>query len=138
MSELNLIPDGWKVIKLGDYFEFSKKPKNLKIAENELIPFIPMDIIPEDNREIINWQYKTFAEISSGTFVYRHDLIVAKITPSFENGKQVILCNLPTSYGYATTEAWALHSVSEDANTEYLCNFLKIAEVRKGPASTME
>ncbi len=72
------------------------------------------------------------------TFVFKNDLIIAKITPSLENGKQAILYNLPTDYGYATTEVWALHPKEDRVTVEYLYNYLKIQTVRTIMASKME
>jgi len=138
MTEVGLIPKDWAVSNVGTLFEFSKKPRSLSIPENELIPFIPMELIRDDNKLIQGWINKKSSEISSGTFVFKNDLIIAKITPSFENGKQAILYNLPKDYGYATTEVWALHSKNNNANSEYLFNYIKIPEVRIRLASKMD
>ena len=109
MTEVGLIPKDWAVSNVGTLFEFSKKPRSLSIPENELIPFIPMELIRDDNKLIQGWINKKSSEISSGTFVFKNDLIIAKITPSFENGKQAILYNLPKDYGYATTAVSYTH-----------------------------
>ena len=65
-------------------------------------------------------------------------MIVAKITPSFENGKQAILSELPADFGYATTEIWTLHPKNEKAIVEQLYNYLKITSIRRDLASKME
>ena len=98
-TEIGGIPEEWGVVRLGDIFEFSRKPRSFAMGKKQKIPFIPMEFISEDKERVNGWQIKTFSEISSGTFVFKKDLIVAKITPSFENGKQAILDNLPADYG---------------------------------------
>ncbi len=136
-TEIGKIPEGWEVVKVKDVFEFSKKPRDLEIKDDDEIPFIPMELIPEANKSA-KWQLKRYSEILSGTFVFKNDLIVAKITPCFENGKQAILSNLPTKYAYATTEVWALHPKNEKVINEHLYEILKIPEVRINLAGKME
>jgi len=62
---------------------------------------------------------------------------VAKITPSFENGKQCIVNNFPTDFGYATTEVWPLHETGK-ADLLYVFYYLKRKEVRVEVAEKME
>ena len=50
ITELGALPEEWKVVRVGEVFEFSKKPKNLKIQDNDLIPFISMEMISETNQ----------------------------------------------------------------------------------------
>lgn len=135
--EIGEIPSSWKTAKIEEFYNFSRKPKNLDIAANEELPFIPMEGISNKSKSY-SWIKKIKSNISSGTFVFKNDLIVAKITPSFENGKQSILYNLPNEYGYATTEVWALHSKDESSLNEYLYEYLKLPTVRKEIAGKME
>jgi len=138
IDEFNLIPRDWRVVKLGDVFEFSKKPKQIVIEKKEVVPFISMELISETSNKVKGWKLKKISQISSGTFVFKNDLIIAKITPCFENGKQAILDNLPKNYGFATTEIWALHPKNEEVLIENLYNFLKLPVVRSALASKME
>ena len=135
--EVGEIPSSWETAKIEEYYNFSRKPKNIDILANKELPFIPMEGI-SNNSKSCSWIKKIKSDISSGTFVFKNDLIVAKITPSFENGKQAILYNLPNEYGYATTEVWALHSKDESSLNEYLYEYLKLPVVRKEIAGKME
>lgn len=137
-TEIGMVPEEWEVVTVGNVYEFSRKPRDLLINETCEIPFIPMELISEDSKRVKAWRIKRYSEISSGTFVFKNDLIVAKITPCFENGKQAILEHLPTDYGYATTEVWALHPRNGEGSTEYLYNYLKILRIRANMASKME
>ncbi len=137
-NKSNKFPDEWKVGEVVNFYKFTRKPRDLQINPDQEIPFIPMDYISEDTNKIKGWQMKKLSEISSGTFIFKHDLIVAKITPSFENGKQAILDNLPDDYGYATTEVWALHPKDDSTIVEHLYNYLKVSHVRSNLASRME
>jgi type I restriction enzyme S subunit len=66
------------------------------------------------------------------------DLIVAKITPSFENGKQGIVEDIPLDFAYATTEVWPLHGKKNVSSTLYLFYYLKKPDVRNEIAGKME
>ena len=66
-------------------------------------------------------------------------VIIGKITPCFENGKQAILNNLPGSFAYATTEVWAIHSKKEnELHPRVLYEYLKQPHIRFELASKME
>jgi len=137
-TEIGMIPEEWEVVRLGDIFEFSRKPRNLEVNDDDLIPFIPMESISEESQSIKFWEQKKYSEISSGSFVFKNDIIIAKITPSFENGKQAILDSLPMDFGYATTEIWALHPKNEQVITQHLYNYIKIHSIRMDLAKKME
>ena len=132
------LPDEWEVLKLGEAYEFSKKPRSLEIRDKDIVPFIPMDLISEGSKSVKGWQIKKMSEVTSGTFVLKNDLMIAKITPSFENGKQAILDNLPQDYGYATTEVWSIHPKNNHYLSDYLFNYIRIPEVRHSMATKME
>jgi len=131
--------DGWQPITIDEAFEFTRKPRSLDIPEGEPIPFIPMDGISESSRKINYAENRTLEEIKSGSFVFKDDLLIAKITPSFENGKQAILADLSNDYGYATTEVWVLHPKKKvKMLTEYLFYYLRRGKVRSDLAGKME
>src|SRR5699024_9550697 len=116
-----------------------RKPRGLDIEKDNEIPFIPMENISEVWNEIDLYQEKKWSEINSGSYVEKGDLIVAKITPSFENGKQAMLNDLPNEFGYATTEIWALHPNEEKrVLPELLFYYLKRPSTRNSIANKME
>ena len=77
-------------------------------------------------------------EISSGTYVEKGDLLVSKITPSFENGKQAIVEDIPTPFAYATTEVYPLHPDPKRLDRMYFFYYLKQSRVRIEIAGKME
>lgn len=135
-TELNSLPEEWEVIELCNAYEFSSKPRNLDISQIE-IPFVPMEYIPNKTIFLKQFDLKTRDQFSSGTFFLKEDLLVAKITPSFENGKQCIVSDIPTDFGYATTEVWPIHS-KEKSDILYLYFYLKKRNIRSELAGKME
>ena len=78
---------GWTIEKFSNVVVYTKKPKGLKVSFP--IPFVAMDLIPLDKMEINS--FKLIDKVKSGNYVEDGDILLAKITPSFENGKQGIL-----------------------------------------------
>jgi type I restriction enzyme S subunit len=136
-TEAGKFPKNWEKKYLEEIMEFSRKPTGLKLDKKEKIPFIPMDSIPP-NKTKLNWHEKEFGEISTGTYVEKGDLIIGKITPCFENGKQSLLNDLPTDFGYATTEVWAVHPKEKALDPEILDEYLRLPGIRSELAQKME
>lgn len=137
-TEIGMVPEGWRIKSVEELMDFSRKSRSLKVEELEEIPFIPMEMISEDGIKVLGWELRKITDITSGTFVNKNDLIVAKITPCFENGKQAILDNLPKDFGYATTEVWAIHPKNDETIVEHVSNYLKLPLIRHDLASKME
>ena len=125
--------EGWKKLKFSDVVSYTKKPRDLEFKFP--IPFIPMELIPFDRDEVLS--YKLVRKISSGTYVENGDVLLAKITPSFENGKQGVL-NIGYKFAYATTEVIPFKGRPIISETRYLAYYLKKGEIRAELAGKME
>jgi type I restriction enzyme S subunit len=139
MSLLDLIEDdgrGWA--RVGDLYEVTRKPRGLDLLSSETIPFTPMEAIPQGGVYSPNYVPKTAGTITSGTYFERGDLIVAKITPSFENGKQALTFDLPAPFGYATTEVIPLHPRESGQDRRLLFFYLLHPDIRHHVAERME
>lgn len=137
VTEQGVLPGEWDVVKLQNAFDFTRKPRNLNSKDYNKIPFIPMEYVPDEEIYALKYDLKSPKEIRSGTFFLKGDLLVAKITPSFENGKQCIVENLPVDFGYATTEVWPLRG-KNNSHLLYLFYYLKKQNIRKDIAGKME
>ncbi len=137
MNEAGL-PSGWKVTVFGDVVAFSKKPSGLRYSDYHQLPFIPMEFLPVNNLFFKRYILKNAEEITSGTYFEPGDILVAKITPSFENGKQGIIKNLPGSFGVATTEVIPFKEINNISNKFFLFYCLLRQSVRAELASKME
>ena len=119
-TEIGLIPADWDVIRLGEVVRTSRKPRSLDLSTFDAIPFIPMELIPQEGLYADKYVLKKPDEISSGSYCENGDLLLAKITPSFENGKQGVITNIPLDFAYATTEIFALMSFTPQSG-EKVC-----------------
>lgn len=76
--------------------------------------------------------------ITSGTYFERGDILVSKITPSFENGKQALVQELSNPFGYATTEVIPLHPRSDQYDPRFLFFYLLHPDIRHYVTERME
>ncbi|MEJ7783720.1 MAG: restriction endonuclease subunit S [Solirubrobacteraceae bacterium] len=118
-DQADRLPDGWQIARLGDVAFLRKKPRGLKI-EGE-VPFVPMALISAEGTPIEDHETRPKP---TGTYFENDDLLLARITPCFENGKQGIARGFPNGYGYATTEVLPI-VCSEALSAEYLRLFLR-------------
>ncbi|MBS1004609.1 restriction endonuclease subunit S [Acetobacter thailandicus] len=87
-------------------------PKSPKIEELTQISFIPMDGVSNDAR-ISDVTIRAFKKENNGfSYFQEKDVLVAKITPCFENGKGGYLNELPTQHGFGSTEFHVLRATA--------------------------
>jgi len=123
------------MVNLGDICRINPAPSVKR--DDELVSFIPMSAVSE-NGKIERHSPKTYAEVKKGyTNFAENDVIVAKITPCFENGKAALATNLINGVAYGSTE---FHVFRADKSCLPLFLFQQIyrPEIRKEGASNME
>jgi len=123
---------------VGEAYEVTKKPRGLDWSTVPEVPFAAMEAIPQGGAYMPDFTMKSPDAIASGTYFERGDVLVGKITPSFENGKQALVHKLATPFGYATTEVIPLHPRSADHDPRLLFFYLLHPDVRHYVAERME
>ncbi len=136
-TEIGRVPESWDVVRLGDAVDFTKKLRTLNPSEFKKIPFIPMETIPIEKLYINDYLLKSPDEITSGVYCEKGDILLAKITPSFENGKQGIVENMPYDFAFATTEVYPLKP-RDNLDKLFLFYFLIKSDVREAIAGKMQ
>ena len=82
----------------------SLNPKKEVLNEEELASFIAMEDVSNDAK-IIHENIRRYKEVNKGFTSFKEkDILVAKITPCFENGKGAICKNLKNGIGFGSTE----------------------------------
>ena len=98
-SELGKIPEGWHVVNLPDIIEINPV-RNLK--KGIIAPYLGMTDIPIHSSRISNFYLREF---TSGMKFMNGDTLVARITPSLENGKTAFVDFLQHGeIGWGSTE----------------------------------
>lgn len=104
------IPEHWEVKKLKYLSEINSSIRNYDIEKFDEIIFLPMENVSING--LINQEIKrNISDVLSGfTYFEKNDVIIAKITPCFENGKGALLENLDTDIGFGSTEFHTLRA----------------------------
>ena len=108
------VPEHWEVVKLRHAAKFnpSKSEANIGNRLQDPVVFLPMEKISESGAIDCSEQ-REILDVSSGyTYFKRDDVVIAKITPCFENGKGAYLGELETDIGFGTTELFVLRAES--------------------------
>lgn len=101
-SALGQIPKDWNVVGFGELFESNVQRQALH--KDDLVSFVGMQDVSE-NGLLISQNKLPFNKVKTGlTYFEKGDVLVAKITPCFENGKGCHTDKLLTEIGYGSTE----------------------------------
>ena len=102
-SKVGLIPEDWN-LKRGDELATVNPRKEIVDNENLPVSFIPMASVSE-NARIVGRHIEPYSRVSKGFTSFRDgDVIIAKITPCFENGKGALADDLNNGLGFGSTE----------------------------------
>ena len=97
---------------------------------DELVSFLPMSAVDAGAIDVVDHDTRRFADVSKGyTPFVADDVLVAKITPCFENGK--IAQAKPTHrYAFGSTEFHVVRSDRDALDPRYLAHFLRQDRIR--------
>ena len=99
------LPDGWRMVRLGDVVEVNPRRPSLDFPPEGAVTFLPMSSIAEDLGGINEKELREFREVVKGyTYFEENDVLFAKITPCFQNGKHALAKGLEGQFGFGTTE----------------------------------
>ncbi|PPV80290.1 restriction endonuclease, partial [Escherichia coli] len=107
------------MVKLGDVCTINPRlPKNAN-PEQE-VTFLAMAAVSEKG-EISSQETRILHETKKGfTYFERGDVLLAKITPCFENGKATLTNNLNTQIGFGSTEFHVLRAFPDLILPEFI------------------
>jgi type I restriction enzyme S subunit len=101
------VPEGWIAAKLSAIAEVNPLPRDSsKFPNSQLVGFIPMAAVDAASGIVSEVEERPLGEVRGKSFrtFQEGDILVAKITPSMENGKAAIVPVLPGNLGFGSTE----------------------------------
>lgn len=109
----------WPVVKIGDVVKVNPRlPK--EIDELQSVSFVAMASASEDG-VLLDEEIRVLAETKKGfTYFNRSDVLLAKITPCFENGKCLRPNQISNDIGFGSTEFHVLRANPEKIDSSYL------------------
>lgn len=103
-------------VMLSDLVEVNPRisPDERRLLASTKVTFLPMAAVSDSEKRVINAELRDYEDVAKGyTPFKRGDVLVAKITPCYENGKMALTLNLPTEYGFGSTEFHVFRAPSE-------------------------
>lgn len=103
------IPDDWEVKKLKYVSELDPSISEF-LSDNDIVSFVPMECLGEQTLS----PYETEYGKVKGKYTYfaNEDIIMAKVTPCFENGNIAIAKNLKNNVGFGSSELFVFRTKS--------------------------
>lgn len=132
------LPARWLETTLGNICDVNPpKPSVDELPDDAEIWFVPMAAIDADLGSIVTPEVRVAGEVRNRFRGFREgDVLMAKITPSMENGKAAVASGLLGGYGFGTTEFHVLRPFG-GVPPEYVFFFLRRCSFREEAASRM-
>ena len=126
-KEYQDIPEDWSLVRLDQIAEINPRKSKKVLQNGELVDVTPETSVTflamkdvSESAKILNRQDKLYAEVEKGyTSFKEEDILVAKITPCFENGKGAWAKGLSNGIGFGTTEFHVIRP-NEEINKKWL------------------
>ena len=100
-------------------------PRN-EFDEDEMASFVPMNLVPQKYGDGVRAEKRLWGEIKKGfTHFSEGDVVLAKITPCFQNGKAAVMRGLENGIGAGTTELHVFRPIAQTVYPEYVLVYLK-------------
>ncbi|WP_431696147.1 hypothetical protein [Kocuria rhizophila] len=98
--------------------------------------YLPMSAIGEFGSIDTSWLRPSDEMAYGYTYVENGDVLLAKVTPCFENGKGAVVSTLPGGVGFATTEVTCFRPIAS-MTSRYLSVILRTSRFRLGGEAEM-
>lgn len=113
-------------------------PTKIVMNDNDDVTFLGMKDVTE-NGQIDLSTIKKYKEVKKGFTSFKNDdVLLAKITPCFENGKAAIAKNLVNNTGFGSTEFYVLRPNQNKILPEYLYSIVKSSRFSEIGRSNMK
>lgn len=129
---IGMIPEHWEMKRLKDISELNPQYKG--DGKEEIVSYLPMEGLRLDALEM---QDITLAEGKGKyTFFEDGDLLVAKVTPCFENGNIAIAQKLNNGIGFGSSEIFVLRT-KKDVSARYMFYYVQTSSFQDEACTTM-
>lgn len=118
-----------KAVALEEVAELNP-PLAKKLSADDEVAFVPMAALSAEAASVTAEETRTYAEVAKGyTSFTSGDVLVAKITPCFENGK-IAQTSLSKPIGFGSTEFHVVRPRPDKLDGRYAHHFLRLENVR--------
>lgn len=128
------LPASWATVAARELVQFNPKTE---IADETICGFVPMQALGTTYRSIMRIEPRIWGEVrKSYTHFQNGDVLVAKVTPCFENGKSGIAQGLPNNIGAGSSEFCVFRPV-QGVDARYLLSWFSTEDFRHRAAVAM-
>jgi len=112
------VPEHWEVTKIKYIADLTPKKSEVEKDKSKTCSFIPMEKLKTDS--LVLDETRQIVDVFDGyTYFKNEDVLIAKVTPCFENKNMVVARGLENGIGFGSSEIYALR-----AKLNYLNDFL--------------
>lgn len=110
-----------------------------ELADYGNVTFAPMDALADGLGGLDVSLERPAEELADGQYSYfaEGDLLIAKVTPCFENGKKALVAELPNRIGFATSEVHVVRADQRKIDPNYLRYLMSSEPFRAAGISSM-
>jgi type I restriction enzyme, S subunit len=121
----------WPKVRLDSVAAINPRPESVDhMDKNAMISFVSMSAVSDLTFTIDGEEERRLGDVVKGyTSFRRDDVLMAKITPCFENGK-VAIATIGHERGYGSTEFHVIRPDPQQLLPQYIYYYLRQAEVR--------
>ena len=96
------------------------------IKSDDMVTFAPMETLADGKGGLDASVTRALNEVIGGSYNYfaEGDVLLAKVTPCFENGKKAVAHGLSNGIGFATSEVHVIRPDSRKLDADFLCYLL--------------
>lgn len=117
-------------IPLGKVTQINPPLRPFSALQDELVDFLPMSAVEAEHSIAEATENRLYGDVQKGyTNFIDGDVLLAKITPCFENGK-IAQVRIKSRCGFGSTEFHVLRSNPEKLDSRYLVHFLRRDQIR--------
>ncbi|MDD2765815.1 MAG: restriction endonuclease subunit S [Opitutaceae bacterium] len=117
------------VVKLADVAELNPRLRE-KPALDTKVSFVPMAAVSSEAGTVVREEIRPYRDVAKGFTAFENgDVLVAKITPCFENNK-IAQASLSLPIGFGSTEFHVVRARRGESDARYLFHFLRQDHVR--------
>jgi len=106
---LGKVPEHWVVTPIKHIVELTPKKSKIHDKKELKCSFVPMDKLKKDS--LVLDESKLISEVYDGyTYFENEDVLIAKVTPCFENKNMVVARSLTNGIGFGSSEIYVLRT----------------------------
>lgn len=126
------VPEEWVVCRIKNHIALNPSI-SIVIHPDTVVSYMPMECL---RNGVIQERRASYKDVASYTPFQDNDIVMAKVTPCFENGNIAVAKNLSSGYGLGTSEIFVIRC-KETANNQFVFYYLQSAHIKNLGVSSM-